>query len=136
MACFPLALHQNAAPIAEKLDPYAAYMPYRLYRDATRFEPLATAEHGPNAVIKDLAYLNRPLNTVVMLDTDKTHVSKNKSNAIIVPKWDGTGNDKGLVELIPFLECQSSSFRLRSQSPLLFESETDLHPSRPAFLSP
>lgn len=88
-------------------------MPYRLYRDATRFEPLATAEHGPNAVIKDLAYLNRPLETVIALDTDKTHVSKQKHNAIIVPKWDGTNNDKGLVELIPFLECQSGLIHSR-----------------------
>ncbi|KAL7410912.1 HAD-like domain-containing protein, partial [Mrakia frigida] len=94
----------NAAPIAEKLDPYAAYMPYRLYRDATRFEPLATAEHGPNAVIKDLAYLNRPLETVIMLDTDKTHACKQKGNALILPKWNGEENDGGLVALIPFLE--------------------------------
>lgn len=97
---------QNAAPIAEKLDPYGAYMPYRLYRDATRLDLSST--NGGNT-IKDLAYLNRDLSKVIMLDTNKAHAAAQPDNALIVPKWEGNAGDDGLVALIPFLECEFSS---------------------------
>lgn len=92
---------QNAAPLAEKLDPYAAYMPYRLYRDATRLDI------GTNTTIKDLSSLNRDLSKVVMLDTDKSHATNQPDNALILPKWSGEPGDQGLVAIIPFLECLS-----------------------------
>jgi import inner membrane translocase subunit TIM50 len=28
---------QTAAPVAEKLDPYGAYLPYKLFRESTRY---------------------------------------------------------------------------------------------------
>jgi hypothetical protein len=28
---------QTAMPVAEKLDPFTAYLPYRLYRESTRY---------------------------------------------------------------------------------------------------
>ncbi|KAJ7224427.1 NIF-domain-containing protein [Mycena pura] len=52
----------------------------------------------------DLSYLNRPLNTVISLDTDPEHVSTHPENAIILPKWNGDPNDQGLIKIIPFLE--------------------------------
>lgn len=41
-----------------------------------------------------------------MLETDPDHVSLQPDNAIIVPKWKGEPNDKGLIATIPFLECE------------------------------
>lgn len=79
-------------------------MPYRLFRDSTRFE-YRNEKFGSNIVIKDLANLNRPLETVIMLDTEKSHAARQPDNALILPKWTGDPEDKGLIELIPFLEC-------------------------------
>lgn len=50
--------------------------------------------------------MNRPLNTVISLDTNAEHVSTHPENAIVIPPWKGDPNDKGLVAMIPFLECK------------------------------
>jgi mitochondrial import inner membrane translocase subunit TIM50 len=42
----------------------------------------------------------------VQLDTHPEHVAANPENAIIVKPWKGAPGDKGLIELIPFLECE------------------------------
>lgn len=64
---------------------------------------------------QDLSYLNRDLSKVVLLDTNPDHASLQPENAIIIPKWDGTPGDKGLIDMIPFLECESSArYRLSS----------------------
>ena len=47
---------QVAAPISEKLDPLGMYLPYKLFRDNTRYVN--------NKVVKDLSYLNRDLSKV------------------------------------------------------------------------
>lgn len=39
-----------------------------------------------------------------MMDTDKTLVRKQPDNAIILPPWKGNPSDRGLVNMIPFLE--------------------------------
>ncbi len=65
---------------------------------------------------QDLTFLNRDLSKVVMLDTDPDHVSLQAENAIVIPKWKGNPRDKGLVAMIPFLEC-SSSFHLPQKLP-------------------
>jgi import inner membrane translocase subunit TIM50 len=39
-----------------------------------------------------------------MIDTDPSHVKLQPENAIVLPKWKGEANDKGLVAMIPFLE--------------------------------
>ena len=44
-----------------------------------------------------------------MIDTQPDHTALQPENAIIVPKWNDDPNDKGLVGLIPFLECESSN---------------------------
>ncbi|KAJ7767465.1 HAD-like domain-containing protein [Mycena maculata] len=86
----------TAAPILDKLDRYNFYINHRLYREATR------SINGK--IVKDLSYLNRPLNTVISLDTNLEHVSTHPENAIVIPPWKGDPNDKGLVAMIPFLE--------------------------------
>ncbi|KAG7562868.1 hypothetical protein FFLO_01697 [Filobasidium floriforme] len=86
----------TALPVADKLDPFQAYLPYKLFRESTRYIK--------GKVVKDLSYLNRDLSKVVLLDTNPDHASLQPENAIIIPKWDGTPGDKGLVDMIPFLE--------------------------------
>ncbi|KAF7294459.1 Mitochondrial import inner membrane translocase subunit TIM50 [Mycena kentingensis (nom. inval.)] len=86
----------TAAPILDKLDRYNFYINHRLYREATR------SING--RIVKDLSYLNRPLNSVILLDTEPDHVATHPENAIIIPKWNGDPNDKGLIAMIPFLE--------------------------------
>ena len=55
---------------------------------------------------QDLTYLNRDLGKVIMIDNNAEHAALQPDNAIIIPAWEGKGGDKGLVELIPFLECK------------------------------
>ncbi|KAK8844795.1 hypothetical protein IAR55_006645 [Kwoniella newhampshirensis] len=86
----------TAAPVAEKLDPYQAYLPYRLFRESTRYVK--------GKVVKDLSYLNRDLSKVILLDTNAEHAGLQPDNSIIINPWDGKPRDKGLVEMIPFLE--------------------------------
>jgi import inner membrane translocase subunit TIM50 len=54
---------------------------------------------------QDLSYLNRDLSKVILLDTHPEHVSTHPANSIVIPKWTGDPKDKGLVAMIPFLEC-------------------------------
>ncbi|KAF8516989.1 HAD-like domain-containing protein [Gautieria morchelliformis] len=88
--------HYTADPIIEKLDPLHALITYRLFREATRFHD--------GKLVKDLSYLNRDLARVVAVDTDAERYSLNRENAVILPKWTGDPQDKGLVGVIPFLE--------------------------------
>ncbi|KAJ7623368.1 HAD-like domain-containing protein [Roridomyces roridus] len=88
--------YYTAGPILEKLDRYNFYINHRLFREATR------SINGK--IVKDLSYLNRPLNTVISLDTNPEHVSTHPENAIVIPPWKGDPNDKGLIAMIPFLE--------------------------------
>ncbi|KAH9006224.1 HAD-like protein [Lactarius hatsudake] len=88
--------HYTALPVIEKLDPYNFFIMYKLFRESTR-----SSENGP---VKDLSYLNRPLERVIILDTHPEHVATNPENAIILKPWKGEPGDKGLIEFIPFLE--------------------------------
>ena len=46
-----------------------------------------------------------------MVDTDPSHTQSQPENAIILPKWKGSIDDKDLVSLIPFLEyCAAMNF--------------------------
>ncbi|KAG8901498.1 mitochondrial inner membrane protein required for protein import [Tulasnella sp. 403] len=86
----------TAGPVIEQLDPYGQFIVYRLFREYTR------SMRGK--VVKDLSYLNRDLSKVILIDTHPEHASAQPENAIILPKWTGDPQDKGLVGLIPFLE--------------------------------
>ncbi|KAI0000993.1 HAD-like domain-containing protein [Russula vinacea] len=88
--------HYTALPIIEKLDPYNFFIMYKLFRESTR-----SSETGP---VKDLSYLNRSLDRVIILDTHPEHVATNPENAIVLKPWKGESGDKGLIELVPFLE--------------------------------
>lgn len=56
------------------------------------------------SVVQDLAYLNRDLSKVIMIDTVAHHAKNQPENAIVLQKWTGNPQDKELVSLIPFLE--------------------------------
>ncbi|GAA5850205.1 hypothetical protein JCM3766R1_006809 [Sporobolomyces carnicolor] len=90
----------TAAPIAEKLDPYGAYIPWKLFKEATRYKN--------KQLIKDLSYLNRPLERTIILDTDASHFQLQPENGIVLQPWLGTKGDdtcKELIAMIPFLEA-------------------------------
>ncbi|KAG9381239.1 FCP1 TFIIF-interacting CTD phosphatase NLI-interacting factor [Pyrenophora tritici-repentis] len=95
LVIFTSVKSMDADPIIRKLDPFRLVM-WPLFREATRFEK--------GEYIKDLSYLNRDLSKVIILDTDPAHVKLQPENAIVMPKWKGDPNDKGLVAMIPFLE--------------------------------
>lgn len=57
--------------------------------------------------MQDLSYLNRDLSKVVLLDTNAEHSALQPENAIIIKPWEGKPGDRGLIEMIPFLECKS-----------------------------
>ncbi|KAK2744614.1 mitochondrial inner membrane protein required for protein import [Myotisia sp. PD_48] len=84
-----------ADQVLRKLDPYRIIR-WPLFREATRYED--------GEYIKDLAYLNRDLSKVILVDTNASHAKRQPDNAVIMPKWDGDPKDKSLVSLIPFLE--------------------------------
>jgi len=54
--------------------------------------------------IKDLSYLNRPIEKTILIDTVAGHAKAQPENAIILAPWKGDPNDRGLFALIPFLE--------------------------------
>ncbi|TFK50915.1 HAD-like protein [Heliocybe sulcata] len=86
----------TAAPIVEKLDPYNMFVTYKLFREATRVVD--------GVAVKDLSYLNRPLEKVIILDAHPEHVKTQPQNAVIMKPWKGERGDKGLIAMIPFLE--------------------------------
>lgn len=91
---------QTAAPIVEKIDPYGAYIPWKLYRESTRYKN--------KTLIKDLSYMGRPLERTIILDTDASHFQLQPTNGILLTPWKGSKGDatsKELVSLIPFLEA-------------------------------
>lgn len=61
-----------ADPVIKKLDPFHIIQ-WPLFREATKYE---NGEY-----IKDLNYLNRPLDKVIMIDTKAAHVKNNPNNA-------------------------------------------------------
>lgn len=91
---------QLAIPVIEKLDPYGAYIPWKLFKEATRYK------NGMN--IKDLSYLNRPLERTVILDVDPDRFQLQPDNGIALKPWTGSKGDETaneLVAMIPFLEA-------------------------------
>lgn len=107
-------------PLVRKLDPYR-FIVWPLYREATKYKDGEIIKvRNPRSVIvtlcpqmsssdnsahqQDLAYLNRDLSKVIMIDTNPQHVRAQPENAIVLPKWTGDPKDKDLVSLIPFLE--------------------------------
>ncbi|GAA6047752.1 hypothetical protein JCM3770_001760 [Rhodotorula araucariae] len=89
-----------AIPQIEQIDPYGAYIPWKLFKEATRYKN--------NAHIKDLSYLNRPLERTIVLDVDPERIQLQPDNGIVLKRWEGTRGDataNELVAMIPFLEA-------------------------------
>uniref|UniRef100_A0A131YWD7 Mitochondrial import inner membrane translocase subunit TIM50 n=1 Tax=Rhipicephalus appendiculatus TaxID=34631 RepID=A0A131YWD7_RHIAP len=90
----------TAYPILDTLDPQG-YIMYRLFRDATRY----TNGHH----VKDLSCLNRDLSRVIMVDWSAEACSLQPRNALRLPKWDGSDDDRTLIELAQFLRTIATS---------------------------
>lgn len=95
LVLFTSTPYATGEPVMRKLDPFRLIL-WPLYREATKFEN--------GEIVKDLSYLNRDLSKVIIIDTKAKHVRNQPDNAIVLPPWKGDRNDKGLVNLIPFLE--------------------------------
>ncbi len=83
-------------PYLEQIDSQGQYFSASLFRDAT------TWKWGHR---KDLSKLNRPLNRIISIDTDRS-VAMQGENTIIIKKFDNLEDidDDALMELAPFLE--------------------------------
>ncbi|KAG5518057.1 hypothetical protein PMAC_003243 [Pneumocystis sp. 'macacae'] len=90
----------TAIPIIQKLDPYRSSLSASLFREATRYVN--------GKLVKDLSYMNRPLDKIIMLDTNPDSYSSQPDNAIAMEPWKGDPDDKELISLIPFLEYIAS----------------------------
>lgn len=90
----------TALPIVQKLDPYRSSLSATLFRESARY--------ADGKIIKDLSYLNRPLERVIVIDTNKDAVSAQPENAILLEPWKGEvgpkSNAKELLNHLPFLE--------------------------------
>lgn len=85
----------NGKPIMEKLDPYQMYHHYFLSRDATSFID--------GKIVKDLSHLSRDLSQVIIMDSNPDSYSLQVENSIQVPAWDGSPEDRYLIDILPFL---------------------------------
>ena len=83
--------------VCEALDPHQQMI-------AGRFGRESTALLADGRYIKDLSYLNRPLGEVVYVDFSDDHIDYQKENTILLPKFEGSEDDRELIDLIPFLD--------------------------------
>ncbi|BFZ55455.1 mitochondrial inner membrane protein required for protein import [Savitreella phatthalungensis] len=90
----------TALPVVQKLDPYRSSLSASLFRESAKYED--------GKFIKDLSYMNRPLERIILIDTNPDAASKQPENAILLKPWHGeTGpnsNARDLINLLPFLE--------------------------------
>lgn len=68
--------------------------------------------------------MNRDLSKVILLDTNAEHAALQPENAIIIKPWEGKSGDRGLVDMIPFLECKHPTGNLVDQ---LLTRRSDWH---------
>ncbi|KAL5463246.1 hypothetical protein EMCRGX_G032126 [Ephydatia muelleri] len=57
----------------------------------------------------DITHINRPLNKVIIIDTDPKAVETHPDNSIVLPKWTGDIHDKTLFDLVPLLQAIASN---------------------------
>ena len=86
----------TAEALVAKIDAVPSFISGALYRTDTRYVD--------GKYVKDLAYLNRDLARVVMLEANPDAWAANPDNTVKLPPWAGDRADKGLIDLIPFLE--------------------------------
>jgi hypothetical protein len=82
--------------IANKLDPTREKIKFRLGKESLHYYK--------GKSIKDLDYLNRNLNDIIVLDYDLDNVKKHPENTIIIPEFNGDGKDRELLFAIAFLK--------------------------------
>ena len=82
--------------ISNSLDPTQKYISSKLGKEAIRIYK--------GKPIKDLSYLNRNLNNVIVLDVNIDNVPLHPNNTIIVPEFKGDGKDRELLYLMVFLK--------------------------------
>ncbi|XP_038055963.1 mitochondrial import inner membrane translocase subunit TIM50-like, partial [Patiria miniata] len=81
-------------PLIDNLDPNG-YIMYRLFRDATKY---MNGHH-----VKDLSCLNRDMSKVIFVDWNTKSFSLQPQNAFGLKKWEGSDDDRVLVDLADFL---------------------------------
>lgn len=90
----------TALPIVQKLDPYRSSLSATLFRESAKYEN--------GKFIKDLSYMNRPLERIVLIDTNPDAISAQPDNSILLEPWTGKvgpdSNAKELLDHLPFLE--------------------------------
>ena len=82
--------------IANKLDPTREKIKFRLGKESIHLYK--------GKAIKDLDYLNRNLNHIIVLDYDLENVKKHPENTILIPEFNGDGKDRELLFSIPFFK--------------------------------
>lgn len=78
LVLYSTAPDMNGRPIMEKLDPYHFFADKVLFRDYTRYD---NGEH-----VKDLSYLGRPLDKVILIDTKAAHAKYQPENAYVLQR--------------------------------------------------
>ena len=84
--------------VCEHLDPKGEMIHGRLGRESTLLK---------NGIyVKDLSYMNRPVKEMIYLDFSDDKVMFHKDNCIILPRWEGSRDDRELYDILPFLESK------------------------------
>ncbi|XP_071803246.1 mitochondrial import inner membrane translocase subunit TIM50-like [Asterias amurensis] len=81
-------------PLLDNLDPNG-YIMYRLFRDATKY---MDGHH-----VKDLSCLNRDMGKVIFVDWNEKSFQLQPQNSFGLKKWEGTDDDRTLIDLADFL---------------------------------
>ncbi|KAG9509391.1 Mitochondrial import inner membrane translocase subunit TIM50, partial [Fragariocoptes setiger] len=84
----------TAYPLIDGLDPQG-YISYRLFKDSTKY---IKGTH-----VKELNQLGRDMKRVIHLDWNSDACQSAPNNCLILRKWDGSSDDKTLVELSDFI---------------------------------
>lgn len=82
--------------ITNQIDPKNEFIRFKLGKEAMRIYKGKT--------IKDLNYLNRNLNNVIVVDFNPENVLLHQRNTIIIPEFNCNGKDRELLLLIVFLK--------------------------------
>lgn len=84
----------TAFPVIDALDP-ESYISYRLFKDSTKY---VKGTH-----VKELNQLGRKMERVIHLDWNAEACQTSPQNCFILPKWDGSSDDRALVDLSDFI---------------------------------
>uniref|UniRef100_A0A7S1I7B2 Mitochondrial import inner membrane translocase subunit TIM50 n=1 Tax=Eutreptiella gymnastica TaxID=73025 RepID=A0A7S1I7B2_9EUGL len=87
----------NALDMMSRLDPQQRYF----------HETMSTEVERPGTK-KDLQYLGRPVQRIIVMDTKPNDQEKYANNTIVIPEWTGSvekmAQDRTLYNILPFIE--------------------------------